>query len=87
LSNEMSESESKSETSVVACWWVWRRDKTYTFIRNPGPQFNLLADEESMDYFILFFNDEMWNSIVIKTNRYTRHKNCRISAKPVVHLT
>jgi hypothetical protein len=22
----MSESESESETSVVACWWVWRRD-------------------------------------------------------------
>jgi hypothetical protein len=27
-----------------------------------------------MDYFSLFFNDELLNSIVVETNRYARHK-------------
>jgi hypothetical protein len=27
-----------------------------------------------MDYFSLFFNDELLNNIVVDTNRYARHK-------------
>jgi hypothetical protein len=32
--------------------------------------FNLLPDTEPMDYFSLFFNDELLNNIVIEINRY-----------------
>jgi hypothetical protein len=42
----------------------------YTFSYNAGPQFNLLPDAEPMGYFILFFNDELLNNIVIETKRY-----------------
>jgi hypothetical protein len=55
---------------------------TYTFIKNAGPYFNLLPDEEPMDYFSLSFNDEILNSIVIKTNRYARHKIAELQLSP-----
>jgi hypothetical protein len=29
-----------------------KKPKTYTLIKNAGPQFNLLPDAEPMDYFI-----------------------------------
>jgi hypothetical protein len=45
---------------------------TYTFTKNAGPQFHLLPDAEPMDYFTLFFNDELLNNIVVETNRYAR---------------
>jgi hypothetical protein len=41
-----------------------KKHKTYTFIKNAGPQFNLLPDAEPMDYYILFFNDEILNNTV-----------------------
>jgi hypothetical protein len=54
----MSKSESESETSVVACWWVGgKKTEAYTFTKNAGPQFNLLPYAEPMDYFSLFFNN------------------------------
>jgi hypothetical protein len=51
-----------------------KKPKAYTFTKNAGPQFNLLPDAEPMDYFILFFSDELLHNIVTETNRYARHK-------------
>jgi hypothetical protein len=62
-----------------------KKPKAYTFTKNAGPKFNLLSDAKPMDYFILFFNDQVLNNIVIETNRKARH-NCQTSAKPMVHL-
>jgi hypothetical protein len=55
-----------------------KKPKAYTFTKNAGPQFNLLPDAEPMDYFILFFSDELLNNIVIETNRYARHKIAKL---------
>jgi hypothetical protein len=74
-SNTSSESECESETSVVYIdGWedVMMGDKkpnAYTFTQNAGAQFHLLPDAEPMDYFSLFFNDELFNNIVLETNR------------------
>jgi hypothetical protein len=38
--------------------------KAYKFTKNAGPQFNLLPDAEPMDYFSLFFNDELLNNLL-----------------------
>jgi hypothetical protein len=78
-SNTLPESEYESETS--AAFIDGREDVTmgnkklnaYTFTKNAGPQFHL-PDAEPMDYFSLFFNDELLDSIVVETNRYARHK-------------
>jgi hypothetical protein len=51
-----------------------KKPKAYTFTKNAGLQFNL-PDAEPMDYFVLFFNDELLKNIVTETNRYVRHKN------------
>jgi hypothetical protein len=57
-SDEMSESESESKTSVlhVDGWEDVTRDdkkpKAYTFNKNAGPQFNFLPEAEPVDYFI-----------------------------------
>jgi hypothetical protein len=59
-----------------------KKPKAYTFIRNAGPQFNPMPDAEPMDYFILFFSDEFLNNIVIKTNRYMRHKIAELQISP-----
>jgi hypothetical protein len=80
LSFEVSENESESETSAVRIdgWegmtMINKKPKAYTFTKMAGPQFTLLPDTEPMDSFILFFNDELLNNIVIETNRYKRHK-------------
>jgi hypothetical protein len=73
--NTLSESECESETSV-ACIYEWedvtmgdKKPNAYTFTKNAGPQFHLLPDAEPMDYFSLFFNDELLNNIVVETNR------------------
>jgi hypothetical protein len=72
-SNTSSESECKSETSIVCTDRredVMMGDKklnAYTFTKNAGPQFQLLPDAEPMDYFSLFFNDELLNNIVVET--------------------
>jgi hypothetical protein len=72
-SNTSSESECESDTSVV-CIDGWedvtceKKPKAYTFTKNAGPQFHLLPDEEPMDYFRLFFSDELLNNVV-ETNR------------------
>jgi hypothetical protein len=64
-----------------------KKTKAYTFMKNAGPQCNL-PDAQPMDYFSLFFNDELLNNIVIETNRYARDEtqNCGISGKPEVQL-
>jgi hypothetical protein len=69
------ESEFESETSV-ACIDGWeditmgdKKLNTYTFTKNAGPQFCLLPDAEPMDYFSIFFNDELSNNTVLETNR------------------
>jgi hypothetical protein len=54
----------------------------YTFTKNTGPQFHLLPDAEPRDYFSLFFNDELLNSIVVETNRYERHKISELQLSP-----
>jgi hypothetical protein len=74
------ESECESETNVARIdGWedVTMDDKILnacSFTKNAGPQFHLLPDAEPMDYFSLFFNDELLNSIVVETNRYARNK-------------
>jgi hypothetical protein len=79
-SNTSPESECESETSA-ACIDGWENvmmgDKklnAYTSTKTAGPQFHLLPDAELIDYFNLFFNDELLNNIVVETNRYVRHK-------------
>jgi hypothetical protein len=57
-SNTLLESECESDISVVHI--------------DAGPQFNLLPGAEPMDYFRLFFNDELLNNIVIGAIRYAR---------------
>jgi hypothetical protein len=46
-----------------------KKPNAYTFTKNAGPQFHHLPDAEPMDYFSLFFNDELLNNIVVETNR------------------
>jgi hypothetical protein len=69
--------ESECETSVV-CIDGWedvtmgdKKLNAYTFTKNAGLQCHLLPDAEPMDYFSLFFNDELLNNVV-ETNRYAR---------------
>jgi hypothetical protein len=77
---EISGSESESDTSAVRNdrWEDMsvgdKKPKAYKFTKNVGPQFNLLPHAEPMDYFSLFFNDELLNNTVIETNRYARQK-------------
>jgi hypothetical protein len=87
-SNTSSESERESETSVVCIdGWedVMMGDKklnAHTFTKTAGPQFHLLPDAEPMDYFSLFFNDELSNNTVVETNRYARHKISELQLSP-----
>jgi hypothetical protein len=88
LSNTLPESECESETSV-ACIDEWedvmmgdKKLNAYTLTKNAGPQFHLLPDAEPMDYFSLFFNDELLISIVVQTNRYVRHKISELQLSP-----
>jgi Ni2+-binding GTPase involved in maturation of urease and hydrogenase len=80
VSKVSSESECESETNVVHIYGLEdmtvddKKPKAYTFTENAGPQLNLLPDAETMDYFSLFFNDELLNNIVIETDMYVRHK-------------
>jgi hypothetical protein len=55
---------------------------TYTFTKNAGPQFNLLPDAQPMEYFSLFYNDELLNKTVIETNRYVRYKTLKLQQSP-----
>jgi hypothetical protein len=79
-----------SESGIsVACIDGWeditmgdKKLNTYTFTKNAGPQFHLLPDAELMDYFSLFFSDELLNSIVVETNRYVRHKSLELQLSP-----
>jgi hypothetical protein len=86
-SNTSSESGCESETSVVFIdGWEEvtmgnKKLNTYTFTKYVGPHFHLLADAEPMDYFSLFFNDELLNNIV-ETNRYVRHKISELQLSP-----
>jgi hypothetical protein len=57
----------------------------YIFTKNMGPHFNLLLDAESLDYFSLFFNDELLNNIAIEEQVHER-QNYRSSVKPEVNL-
>jgi hypothetical protein len=59
-----------------------KKPKSYPFTKNAGPQFNLLPDADPMSYFSLFFNDELLNNIVIKPNRYARHKILELQLGP-----
>jgi hypothetical protein len=59
-----------------------KKPKAYTFTKNPGPQFKLMPDAEPMDSFILFFNDELLNNIVIGTNKYARDKISETQLSP-----
>jgi hypothetical protein len=55
----------------------------YTFTKNARPQFHLLSDAEPMDYFSLFFSDELLNNIAVETNRYVRHKISKLQLSPI----
>jgi hypothetical protein len=52
----------------------YKKPKEYTFTKSTGPQFKLLPEAQPMDYFRLFFNNELLNNTVTETNRYVRHK-------------
>jgi hypothetical protein len=54
----------------------------FTFTKYAGPQFHLLPDAEPMDYFSLFFNDELLNNTVVETSRYARHKISELQLSP-----
>jgi hypothetical protein len=54
----------------------------YIFTKNAGPQFHLLPDAEPMDYFSVFFNDELLNNIVREIKRYARHKISELQLSP-----
>jgi hypothetical protein len=61
-------------------------DKTlnaHTLSKNAGPEFHLLPDVEPMDYFSLFFNDELLNNIIVQTNRYARCKILELQISPI----
>jgi hypothetical protein len=79
-SNMSTESECESETIVCTDGWedvtlADKKLKAYTFSKNAGPQFHLLPDDaEPVDYFSLFFSDELANNIVVETNTYARQK-------------
>jgi hypothetical protein len=51
-----------------------KKPKEYTFTNSAGIRFKLLPDAQPMNYFRLFFNDELLNNTVTETNRYVRHK-------------
>jgi hypothetical protein len=81
-SDELSQCESENEKSVNGRGGVTMGDKkpkAYTFTRNSGPQFNL-PDAEPMDYFSLFFIDELLSDIVIETSKYAKTQNFETSA-------
>jgi hypothetical protein len=59
-----------------------KKPNTYIFTKNAGPQYHLLPDAEPMDYFSLFFNDELLNSTVVEKNRYARHKISELQLSP-----
>jgi hypothetical protein len=59
-----------------------KKPKAYTFTKNATLQFKLLPDAEPMDYFSLYFNDELLNNIVIEKNRYVKHKILELQLRP-----
>jgi hypothetical protein len=59
-----------------------KKPKAYTFAKNAGPQCNFLPDSEPIDYFSLFFNDELVNNIVIQTDRCVRDKIAKLQRSP-----
>jgi hypothetical protein len=86
-SNTSSEIECESETSVV-CINGWedvmmgnKEPNAYTFTKNAGPQFHLLPYAEPMDYFSLFFSDELLNNVV-ETNSYARQNILELQLSP-----
>jgi hypothetical protein len=87
-SNTSPGSGCESETSV-ACTDGWedvtmgnKKLNAYTFTKNVRPQFHLLPDAKPIDYFSLFFNDELLSSIVVETNRFLRHKISEFKLSP-----
>jgi hypothetical protein len=78
-SDEKSESESETCSSSVDGWKEVtsgdRKPKAYTFTKNAGPQLNLLPDAEPMEYFSLFFNDEILNNVTETSSRETKLRN------------
>jgi hypothetical protein len=71
-SNKKSESENENENETngasVGGWKEVtlgnKKPKAFTVSKNAGPQFNLLPNAEPMDYFSLFFNDELLNNLL-----------------------
>jgi hypothetical protein len=60
-----------------------KKPNIYTYTKNAEPQFSLMQDAESMDYFILFFSYELLNNIVIETDSYARHKTAELHLSPL----
>jgi hypothetical protein len=59
--------------------------KAYTISKNAGSQFHLLLDDaEPMDYFSLFFSDELLNNIVVekKGMRDKKFRNFSLARDP-----
>jgi hypothetical protein len=86
-SYEQPDSESERDTSG-ACFNRWRavntedrKLKKYNFTKNAGPKLGLPSDAEPIDYFTLFFNEELLSEIVTETNRYVKEKNIKTAGK------
>jgi hypothetical protein len=58
------------------------RNPRHTHLIKMRSTFNFLLNSELVDYFLLFFNDELLNNIVIETNRYMRHKISELQLSP-----
>jgi hypothetical protein len=60
-----------------------KKPKAYTFSKNAGPQFHLLPDDsEPMDYFCLYFSDELLNNVA-ETNKYERQNISELQLSPI----
>jgi hypothetical protein len=59
-----------------------RKLKKYNFTKNAGPKFGLPSDAEPLDYFTLFFNEELLPEIVAETNRYVKEKISKLQPSP-----
>lgn len=85
-SGDESESESESDLSAANGWKEVgandRRPAQFNYMKNAGPKLNLPADADPIQYFLLFFNDDIMNDIINETNRYAREKISKLQLSP-----
>ena len=87
--SEDSEPESESELSVSSPVGGWRavgaddrRPAKFNFTKNAGPKLNFPHVANPIEFFKLFFNDDIIGDIVNETNRYARVKILNLELSP-----